>query len=258
MALKVIQFLVLDDNYNYLLVDEDTGKSAVVDPSVALPTMRVLQENDVKLDYIFHTHHHYDHVDGNPPLLKTFPDVKVVGPKDPENRFPNISIELDEGEVFELGNTKFELMVLPGHTISHCAYYSKENKVVFCGDVLFSLGCGKIFEGSYETMYNSLQRIAGLPDDTQIYCAHEYTIDNAAFAMTVEPDNPELHARLAQAEELQDQGIPTVPSLVGEEKKANPFLRCFSDEIRTRLDAKDATDVEIFEKLRRKKDNFKA
>lgn len=257
MGLEIIQYLVLNDNYNYLLRDEATGTTAVVDPSMMLPTMKVLNQRDLRLNYVLQTHHHYDHVDGTPPLSRLIPDLKVVGPKDEHKRFPCQAIELNDGDVFELGETPIRLLSVPGHTSSHCAYYIESIPAVFSGDALFTIGCGRIFEGSFETMYNSLQKLADLPPETKLYCAHEYTLENGAFALSIEPGNQDLVKRLEVAERLRSDNLPTVPSTIAEELKTNPFLRCDSPEIKNNIGLPSGSEVEVFEKIRKMKNSFK-
>ncbi len=229
----------LSDNYAYLLRDAATGTTAVIDPSEEDPVLAALEKNGWQLDYILNTHHHWDHTGGNPAVKKAT-GCQIVGSRIDHDRIPGIDIEVDESDTFRLGEAEAEIFVIPGHTKGHIAFYFPESRAVFSGDTLFSLGCGRVFEGTSEQMWNSLDRFRQLPDDTLLYCGHEYTVKNAQFALTVEPDNAAIQARLRRAQELRAQGKPTVPSTMAEENAANPFLRADSVEVfAARREAKD-------------------
>ena len=253
--MDIFQYKVLDDNYNYLLHDQVSGLTAVVDPSEYKSTMLALKENNWNLDYIFNTHHHYDHIGGNNELRKHF-ECQIYGPNDRLNRIPNTTRRFEDKDEFKFGETQIKVLSLPGHTESHIAYWIPKHSAVFCGDVVFALGCGKIFEGTPETMYESVMKVAELPKDTKIYCAHEYTLNNARFALTLEPGNRQLQSRFEEVERLREKGIPTVPSLIGDEIDTNPFLRSSSKEIREKLNMEMAKDWEVFAEMRRRKDNY--
>ncbi len=241
IEIHIIDALHVEQNYNYVLRDEASGKTAVVDASDAEPILAFLSKKRWGLDYILTTHHHWDHVSGIPKLLKKT-DAQVVGYAGDAERIPHISIQLEEGESFVLGESEAEVLFIPGHTLGHIAYYFEADKLLFPGDTLFSIGCGRVFEGTMEQMYHSLQTLAALPDNVQLYCGHEYTEANLRFAMAVEPDNAALSDYAGKVQEFRAQGKPSIPSMMAIEKELNPFLR--------------AESAEAFAKLRAHKDRF--
>lgn len=255
MALEILQIPALTDNYIYLLHCAATGQTAVVDPAEAEPVEAALTARGWHLHAIYNTHHHHDHIGGNLALKQRY-GCMVHGYGPDAERIAGIDIYLMDGDEVVLGASKAQVLFVPGHTLGHIAYFFKKDKALFCGDTLFSLGCGRLFEGSPEQMHASLHKISKLPDDTQVYCAHEYTQANGRFALTLEPDNPYLQARLNEVKHLRDEGRPTVPSLLGQEKSANPFLRTASPEIREKIGMKTAENVAVFAEIRRKKDHF--
>lgn len=211
-----------DDNYIWLFSD---GQVAwVVDPGDAAPVIAALQERQLTLAGILLTHHHGDHTGGIAALRERFA-VPVYGPaKSPAREL--VSHPLRDGDCLQLGHRQFSVIAVPGHTLDHIAFHSATDKLLFCGDTLFSAGCGRVFEGTYEQMYASLQALSALPDDTRICCAHEYTLSNLRFAVAVEPDNQAMRDYQTSCESLRSTGQPTLPSLLGLEKQVNPFLRC--------------------------------
>lgn len=243
------------DNYIYALHDEAMGITAVVDPADAAPVMELLKSRMWGLDMILVTHHHDDHV-GGIEELKEATGCIVVGFDHDARRIPGIDRRMEEGERVTVGRFLGELMFIPGHTLGHVAYYFPELKLLFSGDTLFSLGCGRLFEGTPGQMLASLRRIMALPDDTVVCCTHEYTEANGRFAFTVEPENFDLRTRLGEVKRLRADGLPTVPMRLGEEKKTNPFLRPESAEIRRNLNLDIARDMDVFTELRRRKDAF--
>jgi len=254
--LEVAQFPCLDDNYGYLIHDPKTGQTAAVDTPCAVTYKRELEKRGWTLTHILNTHHHGDHVGGNM-ALKT-ESVQVLGPAN-DGRIPCLDIPLKESDTLSFAGANAVVIDVGGHTTGHIAFYFPEEKTLFSGDSLFSLGCGKMFEGTPEQFWASLQRLRNLPDDTTIYCAHEYTEGNARFAISVEPGNPELVRRVEEIREKRSRGEPTVPSLLGEEKRTNPFLRGdVSPEIRRNVGAAEDEDgAAIFHKIRLGKDNFR-
>ncbi|CAG1020402.1 hydroxyacylglutathione hydrolase [Methylomonas sp. LL1] len=254
--LEILQIPVLTDNYIYLLHEPSTGQTAVVDPAVAEPVLDALEQNGWRLDYIFNTHHHGDHVGGNL-QLKQSTGCKVVGAAFDNRRIPGIDITVADGETVQLGLQSFQIISTPGHTLGHIVYYCPDSLALFCGDTLFSLGCGRLFEGSAEQMWHSLQKLKALPGDTRIYCAHEYTQANGRFAMTLDADNPDLLQRLAEVAELRHQNLPTVPSTLSVELATNPFLREHSADLRKAISARDDTPAHVFAKVRLLKDHFR-
>lgn len=249
--LEVYQIEALADNYIYVLRSDD--EVAVVDPGDAHPVSSFLREMDWDLDFILITHHHPDHTGGNMTLHRSF-GATVVGFEDDHERIPGFRSWVREGDEVQIGSAVGKVIEVPGHTTGHIAYYFEEDGLLFTGDTLFSLGCGRLFEGSPEQMWTSLLKLRDLPDETQVLCGHEYTQANGAFALSIDPNNHELQARVREADELRADGLPTVPSLLGTEKKANPFLRADAPEMMLWMDA--SSPEECFRKLRVAKDNF--
>lgn len=217
-------FSCLNDNYGFLLVEPKSGLCATIDTPDGAEIDRQLQQRGLTLTHILNTHHHYDHVDGNL-FLKKKHGATIVGAKADEKRIPGIDVALDDGEILKFGDYDIQLIHTPGHTLGHCAYYIPDEASVFVGDTVFVMGCGKIFEGTPEQMFASMAKLAKLPGDTKVYCAHEYTLSNAAFAVTAEPDNQDLYAAVQAAKALRAKGQPTVPTTIGAELKTNPFMR---------------------------------
>lgn len=253
MDLKILP--VLKDNYTYLLHDGVSGETAAVDPSLAEPVLIELNRQGWRLTHIFSTHHHWDHTDGNLPL-KEATGCKVMGFSGDANRIPGIDIKLVDGECFRFGESDVRVMHIPGHTLGHIAYVLASERMLFCGDTLFSLGCGRLFEGTPAQMQESLEKLSQLPGDTQVYCGHEYTEANGRFALTLEPGNQALHDRLAEVKQLRTQEKPSLPSTIAQENATNPFLRWKSREIRRNLGMGEESNVEIFAEVRRRKDHF--
>ena len=257
--LEIVQIPVLQDNYIFLLHTAESGETAAVDPAVAEPVLDTLAQKGWRLTHILNTHHHGDHVGGNL-ALKRATGCRIVGAAKDRARIPGIDIEVGERDVVHLGKHRGQVLDVPGHTLGHIAYWFAEEDALFCGDTLFALGCGRLFEGSAEEMWGSLLKISALPPSTRIYCAHEYTQANARFALTVEPGNFQLVARSDQIDSLRKQGLPTVPATLAEELTTNPFLRPQSTEIRLKVDrgnAEDLSDVKIFARIRQMKDEFR-
>jgi hydroxyacylglutathione hydrolase len=253
--LQIEQIPVLSDNYVYLVHEPAAGVTGVVDPAVAAPVLEQLQRRDWTLDWILITHHHADHTGGNLEI-KEATGCQIVGAKKDAARIPGIDLGLVEGDRFQLGEAEAEVFETPGHTSQHISYWFAGAKALFCADTLFSLGCGRVIEGQFDQMWNSLSKFGKLPDDALVYCAHEYTQANARFALTVDPDNPALKARAAEADRQRAAGQPTVPTRLGAERAANPFLRPHDPAIRARLGMPNASDAEVFAEIRKRKDRF--
>jgi hydroxyacylglutathione hydrolase len=243
----------LTDNYAYLLHDPASGLCAVVDPSEPEPVRKALAGR--KLTHILNTHHHFDHTGGNVPLKEEF-GAKVVGPEKDRDRIPGIDEGVSEAAPWRFGSHVARVLEIPAHTRGHIAFAFEGDGAVFTGDTLFAMGCGRLFEGTPEMMWSSLSKLMQLKDDMRVYCGHEYTLSNGKFALTLEPGNTDLQARMKDVEAARAKNAPTIPSTLGLEKRTNPFLRPNSQEIRKTLGMTGASDVEVFGEMRRRKDNF--
>jgi hydroxyacylglutathione hydrolase len=232
---------ILKDNYAWLLRDSDTGATAIVDPADAQPCIEAVEKAGGRLDLILLTHHHADHVAGVDEVRARF-HCPVVGATADRHRLPRLDQAVAEGDSVRLGNAAAQVIETPGHTIGQINYFFPDGDLLLSGDTLFSLGCGRLSEGTPDQMYASLRKLAALPADTQVCCGHEYTESNARFALAVDPDNRDLHAFVAKVEQLRAAGQPSVPSVLSEEMKANPFLL--------------APDAATFASLRSRKDRF--
>jgi hydroxyacylglutathione hydrolase len=256
MAALAIELVpLLKDNYAYLLHDRGGGVTAVVDPSEADPVLAVAKARGWRLTHVLNTHHHWDHSGGNL-RLKELTNCTVVGPKPDEARIPGIDIAVDEGDRFALGSSVAEVMFIPGHTRGHIAFWFGDAQAVFCGDTLFALGCGRMFEGTAPQMWNSLDKLRQLPPETKVYCGHEYTQANARFALTIEPKNIALVTRAQRVNAARAQGRATVPSTMAEERATNPFLRADEPDVAAAVGLTGADPVSVFAEVRRRKDNF--
>ncbi|KAG6663858.1 hypothetical protein CIPAW_02G051900 [Carya illinoinensis] len=246
----------LKDNYAYLLHDVDTDTVGAVDPSEAIPIIDALRRRNQNLTYILNTHHHYDHTGGNAELKERY-GAKVIGSAIDRDRIPGIDIILNDGDKWMFAGHEVLVMETPGHTRGHISFYFPGSGAIFTGDTLFSLSCGKLFEGTPEQMLSSLQKILSLPDETNIYCGHEYTLSNSKFALSIEPQNEALKSYAAHVAHLRSKGLPTIPTTLSIEKSCNPFLRTSSMEIRRSLNISDtADDAEALRVIRQSKDNF--
>ncbi|MGF1601908.1 MAG: hydroxyacylglutathione hydrolase [Thermosynechococcaceae cyanobacterium] len=246
------------DNYIFLLHDEEHHVAAVVDPADPAPVLRKLNELDAALVAIFNTHHHCDHVGGNRRLLKAFPDAQVYGGAKDKGRIPGQQFFLEDGDRVEFCDRKAQVIFVPGHTRAHIAYYfapiGDEPGELFCGDTLFAGGCGRLFEGTPAQMLSSLSKLRDLPDQTRVWCAHEYTLNNIQFALTVDGENSELQDRFRQVQQARAQNQATVPSQMGLEKQTNPFLRWDQEALVTAVQGRDP--VQTLARLRGMKDQF--
>ena len=239
MKIEIIK--CLQDNYSYLIIDESNKNACVVDPSEAKPIIDYIEKNNIKLKYILNTHHHYDHVGGNTELKKKY-GSNVVGFKDDKDRIPEIDILVEDGKIWKKENFEANIYHIPGHTSGHIAFHFFKEKKIFTGDTLFSLGCGRIFEGTYEQMFDSLNKLKKLPKDTEIYCGHEYTLQNSNFCIANDSKNLKLKNKIFEIKKRLKNGLPTIPTNLGDEIECNIFLK--------------AQDVKSFSKLRDLKDNF--
>ena len=255
--MNITQIPLLRDNYGYLVVCDKTNQAAVIDPSEAEPVLRRIGQEKVTLTAILNTHHHRDHTGGNEGILAAH-RVRVYGHKSDRARVFGMTDGVDEGDEIQIGELKGKVFFIPGHTTGHVAYLFENN--LFCGDTLFTAGCGRLFEGTAEQMHGSLKKLMALPDNTKIYCGHEYTESNLRFAMTVEGKNPKLAARFERVQGLRARGTATVPSTLEEEKLTNPFLRWDSEEIQASVKAaapgSRGDPVSVFAAVRKMKDAF--
>ena len=258
--MRVTPIPQLADNYAYLVIDESTKKAGVVDCAEAEPVLRAVRDSGCQLIAILPTHHHWDHIGGNEDLLKHL-KLEVYGYAGQGERIPGFTHAVTEGDTIRIGELAARIIFIPAHTAGHVAYYFEREHAVFTGDTLFAGGCGRLFEGDAAQMMASLAKLAALPDDTRVYCGHEYTEKNLRFAATLEPGNPALREKLAAVEKLRRAHRPTVPSTIGEEKATNPFLRTHSpelaDAVRARRPDVPAGDpVALFAAVRQLKDRF--
>ena len=239
MKIKIIP--CLQDNYSYLVIDEKKNIACVIDPAEADPIIKYLDDNKIKLKFILNTHHHYDHVGGNQKLKEKYGAI-VIGYKGDKERIPEIDILLSDQETWKHENFEAKIIHIPGHTLGHICFYFYNEKSVFTGDTLFSLGCGRIFEGTYSQMFDSLMKLKELPEDTKVYCGHEYTKKNSDFCLTHDTNNENLKTKVNLIDAKLKNGLPTIPSTIKDELECNIFLR--------------SNNVEAFLKLRDLKDNF--
>ena len=254
--MEVFTLPTLYDNYNFIIHDKKTKVVAVVDPSGFNPTHQFLQERGWDLHFILNTHQHLDHVGGNLELKKKY-SCQIMGSTYDRNRIPGLDKTLDEGDRVFIGSLEAQVLFTPGHTLGHIVYYFEKNQTLFCGDTLFSLGCGRIFEGTPEKLLKSLKKIRGLPPETTVYCAHEYTLNNGQFALFVDPHNPSLQAYYKQAVNQIRQKQCTIPFQLSDQLECNPFFRAHKKDLARRLNLGDeACELDVFTLLRKKKDNF--
>ncbi len=252
MIIKIIP--CLNDNYSYLIFEKKTNTVSIVDPSEFKACDYVINEYK-KLDFILNTHHHADHVGANLELKKKY-NSKILGFISDKDRIPGIDLFLKENQKHKIGNLEFEVIFVPGHTKGHIAFFFRKEKIAFTGDTLFSLGCGRVFEGTYEEMFNSLNKIKNLPPETKIYCGHEYTKSNLNFCLAYDAKNAFLKEKKIDIQKKLNSNQPTIPSTLEQEIKTNIFLRCNDNEIKHTLGLKDSSEVEVFSKLRELKDSF--
>jgi hydroxyacylglutathione hydrolase len=257
--MDIVPIPVLQDNYSYLIVDPATREAGIVDCAEADPVVAEVERRGVTLTCILATHHHWDHIGGNEALLARMP-LRVYGYRGDQGRIPGLTHPLAEGDGVTVGRLRGRALFIPAHTSGHLAYYFPEHAVVFTGDTLFAGGCGRLFEGDAAQMMSSLAKLAALPDDTRVYCGHEYTLKNLSFAATLEPGNAALAEKLASVHSLRQRSEPTVPTTVASEKATNPFLRTDSPElrasVRTRFPEVGDDAVAIFAKTRALKDQY--
>lgn len=254
MALEIELVPALSDNYVYLVRDAATGTVAVIDPAEPDPVDAALTARGWKPSLIFNTHHHGDHIGGNAALIQKY-GCRLIGPAAEAQRIPGMDAMVKEGDRVEIGAEQGVVFETPGHTKGHIALHFPGGPALFAGDTLFALGCGRMFEGTPREFWTSLLKLRALPDATKVYCGHEYTQSNARFALSVDPGNAALVAQVAEVDRKRSQNLPTVPSLLGDEKLANPFLRADNPDLARRMGAPD-DPVAAFAEIRKRKDNF--
>ena len=254
-SIKIHMFPCLRDNYGFLLHDEEAGVTATVDTPEVEAILGALDEKNWRLTHILNTHHHFDHAGGNI-AIKEATGCKIIGPRADASRIPGIDVLVGEGDEFKLGDHPIKVFDTPGHTRGHIVYHLPEDQAAFVGDTLFAMGCGRLFEGTPTQMWTSLQKLMQWPDETRVYCAHEYTQANARFALSVEPGNKVLSERAREIDELRARNEPTIPTTIGMEKATNPFLRPMSPEIGAAVGAHNIDLKEVFARTRALKDAF--
>jgi hydroxyacylglutathione hydrolase len=252
MAAEIRTFTCLSDNFGYLIHDAATKATASIDAPEAAAVIKALEREGWTLTDILVTHHHHDHVGGVPELKQKY-GCRVVGPHDKTTKIANVDLRVGNGDVVKVGNLLARVLETPGHTLDHISYVFDNDKALFAADTLFSIGCGRVFEGNHPMMWDSLLKLRALPDDFKLYCGHEYTASNVKFALTVDSDNPALKARAEQVTKLRAENKPTIPVLLGEEKKANVFLRADDPQVAAKLHMKGASAAEVFGELRERK-----
>lgn len=254
-ALEIEQFICRSDNIGVLIHDAENNLTAAIDAPEEAPILAALKRRGWKLDYIFTTHHHFDHVEANFALKQKF-GLKIYGPQAESDKIPEIDLALNDGDQFHFGRFDVQVIATPGHTLGEISYYIPRAKIAFTGDTLFSLGCGRLLEGTPAQMFRSLQALSALPADTAIYCGHEYSASNARFALSIDPDNKALQQRADEIARLREKDQLTLPTNMAQEMATNPFLRSFDAQIRANLAMTDASDVDVFTRIRALKDNF--
>ena len=248
-------FLCLKDNYGVLLHDPDTGATASIDAPEAAPIEEALKATGWNLTDILVTHHHHDHTAGIVTLKQKY-GCRVVAPAKEANKIPEVDRTVHQGEMVSVGNLTAKVIDTPGHTLGHVTYWFAADHLAFVGDTLFSIGCGRVIEGTPEMMWSSLKKLRELPNETEIFCGHEYTAANIKFALTIDADNPVLEARAAQVQQLLAEGAPTIPVTIGDEKLANPFLRADVADLACDVGMAGKPPEQVFAVIREKKNRF--
>ena len=253
--LKIFVINALSDNYIYLLRNEHKNITSVIDPGESEPVLEFLNNKNWHLDEIINTHHHHDHIGGNKKLLDVYKS-KLIAPSYENNRISNINIPVSDNETHNIAGVLAKVIHTPGHTLGHVCFYMPEEKYLFSGDTLFYLGCGRVFEGTMDQMWLSLLKLRSLPEDTTVYCGHEYTISNMKFAKYIDNDNALLNEVSLEIKNKREKALPTIPFNLGVEKKINPFLRADDDDFIKSVGLRSNSASESFGEIRLKKDNY--
>ena len=253
--MKVITIPILSDNYSYLIIDKENKSCSAVDPASPEEIIPFLEKEKIDLKNILNTHYHSDHTAGNLELKEKY-KCKIYGPDKEKNQIPGIDIALKENDILNINNYSAKIFETPGHTAGHIIYWFEKEKVLFTGDTLFVLGCGKLFEGTPQIMWNSLLKIRNLPKETQVYCGHEYSKSNADFAISIEKNNNQLLKRSDEIKKLINKNSYTVPTTIEKEIESNPFLRADNDNIKKNLQMEKNSPEEVFGEIRKRKDIF--
>jgi hydroxyacylglutathione hydrolase len=253
--LEIEQFICRSDNFGVLIHDPDTGLTAAMDAPDADAVMKAAQQRGWKLSHVFVTHKHLDHIEGIPALKETY-GCEILGPQMSAAQTGLYGRTIKGGDIFEWAGVEIRVIETPGHMLDHVSYWLPEEKFVFVGDTIFSLGCGRVIEGNHAMMWDSIKRLRALPDETRLYCGHEYTLANAKFAITIDPDNQALRRRMAEVERLRAAGEATLPTTIAREKAENPFLRADDPAIARNLGMAGADPAKVFAEIRTRKDRF--
>ncbi|MBB3411878.1 hydroxyacylglutathione hydrolase [Rhizobium sp. BK316] len=253
--LELEVFLCRSDNFGVLVHDPETGQTASIDAPDAAAVEAAAVRRGWNITHIFTTHHHIDHVEGNLALKEQY-GLEIIGPVNEAVAIPGLDKTMSDGDSFLFGDHTVDVIETPGHTAGHICYHFVDDKLLFAADTLFALGCGRLFERPAADMWHSLQKLAVLPDETTVYFGHEYTLSNARFAVTIDPDNERLKSRAAEIEALRTEGKFTIPTTLALEKETNPFLRAADPTIRRNLLMEGKTNEEVFAEIRKRKDNF--
>jgi hydroxyacylglutathione hydrolase len=253
--LEIEVFLCRSDNFGVLLHDSETGATVSIDAPEEAPILDALNRRGWKLTHIFTTHHHQDHVEANLALKERF-DCEIRGPLDEAIAIPGLDQSASDGDEFEFAGRRVQVIATPGHTAGHICYYFPDDALLFAADTLFPMGCGRLFERPAADMWHSFQKLMALPDDVRVYFGHEYTLANARFALTVDPDNAVLKQRASDVEAIRGKGEFTIPTTIGIEKQTNPYMRVADKDVRAHLGMADASDADVFAEIRTRKDNF--
>jgi len=252
---KVHQIPALETNYALIVECTQTGEVGLIDAPEAKPIQNALNELNLKPSKIFVTHRHADHIDGIAPLREHF-DFTVYGPKAEADQIPDLDIKVEPGAILQIGAGHLSVLSVPGHTSGHIAFFLQEQPTLFAGDALFSLGCGRMFDGPPEQMWPGIKALRDLPDQTQLYCGHEYTVSNGEFALSIDPDNEALQNRVAEAKAQIERGEATLPSILGNEKQTNPFMRSDSIEMAKAMKMDNSDPIAVFAAIRKAKDRY--